>query len=173
MTDKAATDEKFVVVEDEAFIRLFVCEVLADAGFEVIEAQHADEAVAVLDARAREIHAMFTDINMPGSMDASRWPTCPGGAGPGRSPDRVRATASSIGRDAGGNPISAQTISSRPCSGSSAGNDRPGPPARICCSGRSVRPREGRAAGPSGSKARANIPWPQRALSDGIPDGSH
>jgi hypothetical protein len=36
MTDKAATDEKFVVVEDEAFIRLFVCEVLADAGFEVL-----------------------------------------------------------------------------------------------------------------------------------------
>jgi DNA-binding response OmpR family regulator len=54
MTDKAATDEKFVVVEDEAFIRLFVCEVLADAGFEVIEAQHTDEAVAVLNARARE-----------------------------------------------------------------------------------------------------------------------
>ena len=51
MTDKAATDEKFVVVEDEAFIRLFVCEVLADAGLEVIEAQHTDEAVAVLNAR--------------------------------------------------------------------------------------------------------------------------
>jgi DNA-binding NtrC family response regulator len=71
MNNTVAADRKFivVVVEDEENIRLFVCEALTDAGFDVVEAQHADEAVAVLHARAREIHAMFTDIHMPGSID--------------------------------------------------------------------------------------------------------
>jgi CheY-like chemotaxis protein len=58
-----------VVVEDEALIRIFICEALADAGFDVVEAQHADEALALLRLRAKEIHALFTDIHMPGSMD--------------------------------------------------------------------------------------------------------
>jgi CheY-like chemotaxis protein len=71
MTDRAAAGEKHivVVVEDEAIIRIFVSEVLARVGFDVVQAQHADEAVAVLRARAEEIHALFTDIHMPGSMD--------------------------------------------------------------------------------------------------------
>ena len=50
-------------------IRLGTCEALADAGFEIIDAQHADDAVAVLHDRAREIHTLFTDVQMPGSMD--------------------------------------------------------------------------------------------------------
>lgn len=58
-----------VVVEDEELIRLVACEALAHAGFDLVETQHADEAIAVLGARAREIQAMFTDIHIPGSMD--------------------------------------------------------------------------------------------------------
>jgi two-component system, response regulator PdtaR len=72
MTERAASVDKHivVVVEDETLIRLFVCEALTEAGFDVVEAQHADAAVAILRARAAEIHALFTDIHMPGSMNA-------------------------------------------------------------------------------------------------------
>lgn len=45
------------------------CQALEEAGFQVVETEHADEAIAILHARAREIRAMFTDIHMPGSMD--------------------------------------------------------------------------------------------------------
>ncbi len=71
MTEHVSADYRHVVmvVEDEVLIRLVVCEILADAGFEIVEAQHADEAVALLRARAREVHAMFTDVHMPGSID--------------------------------------------------------------------------------------------------------
>jgi CheY-like chemotaxis protein len=41
---------------------------IADAGFEPIWATDADEAIAILESRD-DIHIIFTDINMPGSMD--------------------------------------------------------------------------------------------------------
>lgn len=41
---------------------------IAEAGFEVVEAANADEAIAILEARL-DIHVVFTDIQMPGSMD--------------------------------------------------------------------------------------------------------
>ena len=44
---------------------------VADAGFEVVEAGNADEAIAILEART-DIHIVFTDIQMPGSMDGLR-----------------------------------------------------------------------------------------------------
>ena len=71
MTDTPSPPANCVVlvVEDEMLIRLGTCEALADAGFEIIDVQHADDAVAVLHDRGREIHAMFTDVQMPGSMD--------------------------------------------------------------------------------------------------------
>ena len=71
MSEKPNGLKKFmvVVVEDEEAIRLIAAEALADAGFEVFEAEHADEAVSILGKRAKEIHALFTDVNMPGSMD--------------------------------------------------------------------------------------------------------
>jgi CheY-like chemotaxis protein len=43
-------------------------EILEDAGFAVIEAANADEAIAILSAQS-DIHLVFTDIQMPGSMD--------------------------------------------------------------------------------------------------------
>ncbi len=71
MNETAVADAKHVVVvvEDEVLIRVTVCEILADAGFEVVETEHADKAIAVLRGRAREVHAIFTDVHMPGSMD--------------------------------------------------------------------------------------------------------
>jgi CheY-like chemotaxis protein len=56
-------------------------EMIGDAGFNVVEAGNADEAIAILEARP-DIRVVFTDIQMPGSMDGlklaqfvrGRWP---------------------------------------------------------------------------------------------------
>lgn len=73
MTDKApvssAIGETVLVVEDEVLLRLVVAEYLRDCGFKVIEAAHADEAVMVLKQPDLRIDVLFSDIEMPGSMD--------------------------------------------------------------------------------------------------------
>ena len=53
-----------LVVEDEALVRTTLVDVPEEAGFKVIEAAHADEALRVLSAVAG-IHAVVTDIEMP------------------------------------------------------------------------------------------------------------
>lgn len=70
-----------LVVEDETLIRMDIVTVLEDEGFTVHEAADADEAIALLHANP-EIRVMFTDIDMPGTMDGlklaaavrERWP---------------------------------------------------------------------------------------------------
>jgi two-component system, response regulator PdtaR len=70
-----------LVVEDEPLLRMLAVEVVEEAGFIAIEAQDADEAVILLESRT-DITLLFTDINMPGSMDGlklahsvrDRWP---------------------------------------------------------------------------------------------------
>jgi two-component system, response regulator PdtaR len=70
-----------LVVEDEALIRMNAVCMIEEAGFAVVEACNADEAIRVLESRD-DIQAVFTDINMAGSMDGwklahairGRWP---------------------------------------------------------------------------------------------------
>src|ERR1700694_5156934 len=70
-----------LVVEDELLLRMDAVDMIAAAGFEVVEAANADEAIEVLKARP-DINVVFTDIQMPGSMDGlklaravrGRWP---------------------------------------------------------------------------------------------------
>ena len=70
-----------LIVEDEFLLRMDSAEVIENAGFEVVQAANADEAIAILTARPN-IHVVFTDIQMPGSMDGlklaravrGRWP---------------------------------------------------------------------------------------------------
>jgi len=70
-----------LIVEDELLIRLNAVEMIEEAGFEVVEAASADEAIAILEGRL-DITVVFTDIQMPGSMDGlklaaavrDRWP---------------------------------------------------------------------------------------------------
>ena len=57
-----------LVVEDEVLIRLAVADYLRDCGFRIVEAGSADEAILVLRAEI-EIDVVFSDVNMPGSMD--------------------------------------------------------------------------------------------------------
>jgi CheY-like chemotaxis protein len=70
-----------LIVEDELLLRIDAAEMIKAAGFEVVEAANADQAIEVLEAR-RDITVVFTDIQMPGSMDGlklaravrGRWP---------------------------------------------------------------------------------------------------
>ena len=70
-----------LLVEDEALVRMVGSDALADAGYEVIEAASAEEALRFLEASA-EVELLFTDIRMPGGMDGlelaelvhARWP---------------------------------------------------------------------------------------------------
>ena len=50
------------VVEDESLVRGYLGDMLSEAGQQVIEAENADEAIALLETR-RDIHIIFTDIN--------------------------------------------------------------------------------------------------------------
>jgi CheY-like chemotaxis protein len=78
MTQKDIT---VIVVEDETLVRMDIAMSLENEGFIVIEASNADEAIAILNVHP-EIQLMFTDIDMPGSMDGlklaaavrDRWP---------------------------------------------------------------------------------------------------
>jgi DNA-binding response OmpR family regulator len=56
-----------MVVEDEKDIRAVIVDMLTDAGFNVLEATTAHEAVALL--RDERIRLIVTDINLPGRMD--------------------------------------------------------------------------------------------------------
>jgi CheY-like chemotaxis protein len=70
-----------LIVEDEPLVRLYAVQTIKDAGFEVIEAANADEAIRILQSRS-DIRVVFTDYHMPGSMDGlklahavrNRWP---------------------------------------------------------------------------------------------------
>jgi CheY-like chemotaxis protein len=57
-----------LVVEDEALLRTIAAEYLAEAGFEVIEAADAKEALHVLEGFT-QVDCLFTDVHMPGSMN--------------------------------------------------------------------------------------------------------
>jgi CheY-like chemotaxis protein len=57
-----------LTVEDESFVSVYLGHVLAMAGYTVIAAADADEAIAILESR-NDVRIVFTDINMPGSID--------------------------------------------------------------------------------------------------------
>lgn len=57
-----------LVVEDEILLRYVTADYLEDCGFSVLQAANADEAVGLL-RRNREVGAVFSDIQMPGSMN--------------------------------------------------------------------------------------------------------
>ena len=71
-----------LVVEDDALIRMDLADTLMDAGYGVLEASNADDALGILETE--EISALLTDIDMPGSINgiglantvSERWPDC-------------------------------------------------------------------------------------------------
>src|SRR6202522_2709174 len=77
----SAVPRTVLIVEDEMLLRMRAVDMVEDAGFTAVEAINADEAVALLQSRS-DIELLFTDIQMPGSMDGlklayavhERWP---------------------------------------------------------------------------------------------------
>lgn len=70
-----------LIVDDEAIVRMDLADLFRDAGLETFEAGSAEEAIRIMEANDR-IRVLFTDIDMPGSMDGlklshyvrDRWP---------------------------------------------------------------------------------------------------
>jgi two-component sensor histidine kinase len=70
-----------LVVEDEMVLRMRAVDIVQGAGFNAVEAVNADEALEILEGRS-DISLLFTDIQMPGSIDGlklahavhKRWP---------------------------------------------------------------------------------------------------
>jgi len=79
--DHSAVPAIVLVVEDEMLLRMRAVDMVEDAGYTSVEAVDADEAVAILESRS-DIALLFTDVQMPGSMDGlklahtvhKRWP---------------------------------------------------------------------------------------------------
>ncbi|SFG29908.1 response regulator [Methylobacterium gossipiicola] len=94
-----------LLVEDDGLLLMEAADTLADAGFTVLEAPHADKALTVLENRD-DVGVLMTDVDMPrGSMDgfalarlvAHRWPAIPvlvvsgmGTPGPNDMPEGAR-----------------------------------------------------------------------------------
>lgn len=97
---------RVLVVEDETFTRIDAVEMLGEAGFDTVEAANADEAIQILE-RDPNIRLIFTDIDMPGSMNGlklaaavrERWP-----------PVRIVATSGHFNVQAGDLPSDARFI---------------------------------------------------------------
>ena len=70
-----------LVVEDDFLLRMDAVDIVRDAGFEAVDAANADDAIAIIEANPN-IHVVFTDVQMPGTMDGlklarfikDRWP---------------------------------------------------------------------------------------------------
>ena len=82
-----------LVVEDEFLLRMDAVDMIAEAGFEVVEAANADRAIEILEARP-DITVIFTDIQMPGSMDGLKLARAVRGRWP---PIKIVATSGHIG----------------------------------------------------------------------------
>lgn len=78
---KASDIVVVLVVEDDPLLRMNAVDMIEEAGFQALEASNADAAIRMLETRT-DIRLIFTDIDMPGSMDglalahavANRWP---------------------------------------------------------------------------------------------------
>lgn len=64
-----------LVVEDEPILLIHASDIAEEAGFEVLQAMNADEAIRILQNRS-DIAIVMTDVNMPGSMDGLKLATC-------------------------------------------------------------------------------------------------
>nr|WP_202049853.1 response regulator [Microvirga mediterraneensis] len=65
-----------LVVEDEVLIRLVIADYLRECGYRVHEAVNAEEAVSILQSPEVSVDVVFSDVEMPGSMDGfglARW----------------------------------------------------------------------------------------------------
>lgn len=80
-TSLSAKPSVILVVEDELILRMMAVDLFEEAGYATVEAHNADDAIALLQRRM-DIRVVFTDVQMPGSMDGiklaalvrNKWP---------------------------------------------------------------------------------------------------
>ena len=78
---RVAAEGAILVVEDEPLLRLMAVDLVEAAGYDVLDCADADEAIRIIESRP-DIRVVFTDIDMPGSMNGMklaaairrRWP---------------------------------------------------------------------------------------------------
>jgi two-component system, response regulator PdtaR len=58
-----------LVVEDEALVRMMAADFFDESGLVVLEADDAKSALQILQREANRLHVLFTDVQMPGSID--------------------------------------------------------------------------------------------------------
>jgi len=79
--DNSPSQALIMVVDDDVLERMGAADMFLDAGYRVLEAGNADEALRLFETNT-DIRVLFTDVSMPGSMSgadlaldvAKRWP---------------------------------------------------------------------------------------------------
>ena len=90
---KDSVSRTVLVVEDEALVRVNTSKLLAELGYDVVEADAAEAAIAVLESR--RVDVVITDVGLPGMSGDSlaaqvrrRWPSVQVVIASGRSADQ-------------------------------------------------------------------------------------
>ena len=58
--------EVILLVDDEPFVREITCQILISAGYVVLQASDAEEAISTFYTHAGRVHLLVTDMIMPG-----------------------------------------------------------------------------------------------------------
>jgi CheY-like chemotaxis protein len=66
--DATATGEVVLVIDDDPTIRMLIAEVLAEAGYAVVEAPDGPAGLEILKSNAR-IDLLITDVGLPGGLN--------------------------------------------------------------------------------------------------------
>jgi CheY-like chemotaxis protein len=99
-----------LIVEDEFLVRIDAADMVRAGGFEVVEAADADEAIEILETRS-DIAVVFTDIQMPGSMDGLKLARRrPGPLASDQDYRNLRPPPYLGNRTAGGRPVLIKTL---------------------------------------------------------------
>lgn len=93
--------QKVVIVEDDDLVRLNAASLFEDAGLSVFEFKNADEARQFFESGTHDVAVVFTDVEMPGSIDgidlanwiAGVWPAMKILVTSGKSPRQLPQTA--------------------------------------------------------------------------------
>ncbi len=74
MQQQPAGRSVVLVVDDEFLVRNVLSEILQDAGFHVLQAENARDAIAILEKPA-SVDLVFSDVKMPGmdGFELARW----------------------------------------------------------------------------------------------------
>lgn len=71
-----------LAVDDEPIIRMDAAQILEEAGYRCLEAESGEEAINILTEKGQQVVVLFTDVEMPGSVNgfalacyvAEHWP---------------------------------------------------------------------------------------------------